>query len=225
MKKKNNIGLIIILIIILLLLLFGIWFFLLKDKDNSKPTDNNKTEEKVKKDEVPTKENIEYDYREGFLQQIINEDGTPKVKDYNIKGVILIGNQHEYIDSDDTTTVLKYFESKGYNKEGINSSFYLNERIEIYVDTDYVGPTGNLSIFITPHHKISEYDEMSFKEILKLANEKGTVVEYQYRDEENPTFVDNPYISEDLDVGTYDILFLYKEDIAYFMTIDVVKQP
>ena len=180
------------------------------------------SESTSKKDETNTSD--EYDYREGVLNQIVDEDGKPKQTDYVINGVILIGNQHNYIDSDDTSAVFKYFESKGYKKEGINSSFYLNERIEIYVDTKYAGPLVNLDFFITPHHTMAEYEKMSFNDLLQLAKEKGAWINYDHRDEEFPTYIADPYISEDNKEGKYDILFLYKQKIAYYIVIDLKKE-
>ena len=173
-KKKSNVGLIIVIIIIILLLLFAVWFFLLRDKGttNNNNTNNNNTEEKTdNKDEKP-KENTgyEYDYRDGVLTQIVDEEGNPKQTEFVIDGIILIGNRHGYYDTDDTETILNNFVKQGYKKEGINSSFYLNEYIQFYIDTKYSGSANDVKILVTPHKTVEELEKLSLTKLEELAN-------------------------------------------------------
>ena len=228
-KKKSNVGLIIVIIIIILLLLFAVWFFLLRDKGttNNNNTNNNNTEEKTdNKDEKP-KENTgyEYDYKDGVLTQIVDEEGNPKQTEFVIDGIILIGNRHVYYDTDDTDTILSHFVKQGYKKEGINSSFYQNEHIEMYLDTKYNGSTSNVKVLITPHKTVEELEKMSISELTTLAEEKGAVLDYQTPDEENSKYIGDPYVNADYPEGKYDILFTYKGKLAYFINVNLAKEP
>lgn len=228
-KKKSNVGLIIIIIIIILLLLFAVWFFLLRDKGttNNNNTNNNNTEEKIdKKDEkTDNKTGYEYDYRDGVLTQIVDEEGNPKQTEFVIDGIILIGNRHSYYDTDDTDTILNHFVKQGYKKEGINSSFYQNEHIEMYLDTKYNGSTSNVKVLITPHKPVEELEKMSISELITLAEEKGAVLDYQTPDEENSKYIGDPYVNADYPEGKYDILFTYKGKLAYFINVNLAKEP
>ena len=227
-KKKSNVGLIIVIIIIILLLLFAVWFFLLRDKGttNNNNTNNNNTEEKTdNKDEKP-KENTgyEYDYRDGVLTQIVDEEGNPKQTDFVIDGIILIGNRHGYDNITDTEAVIAKLVSEGYKKEGINSSFYLNEHIEMYLDTKYNGSASNVKVLITPHKTVEELEKMSISELTTLAEEKGAVLDYQTPDEENYKYIGDPYVNGDYPEGKYDILFTYKGKLAYFINVNLTKE-
>ena len=227
-KKKSNVGLIIVIIIIILLLLFAVWFFLLRDKGttNNNNTNNNNTSEKTdKKDEkTDNKTGYEYDYRDGVLTQIVDEEGNPKQTDFVIDGIILIGNRHGYYDTDDTDTILNHFVKQGYKKEGINSSFYQNEHIEMYLDTKYNGSTSNVKVLITPHKTVEELEKMSISELTTLAEEKGAVLDYQTPDEENYKYIGDPYVNGDYPEGKYDILFTYKGKLAYFINVNLTKE-
>ena len=230
MKKKNK-GLgIIILIIIIILLLFAVWFFLLKDKGetNNSKNNNNNTEEKAenKKDEPKENNTVEYDYKDGVLTQIIDEEGNPVVTEFTIDGIILVGNRHSYAGLEaDTEGIIQKLVSQGYLKEGINSSFYLNEYIEFYIDTPYVGPLAKLDVFVVPYKPIEEYQNMSFKKILELANEKGFNLSIDNIDKDNYFYAGEGYVNMDYSEGKYDILFLYDQKIAYFLQIDLTKEP
>ena len=99
-NKKSNSGLIIAIIIIILLLLFALWFFVLRDKGNNNDVrEQNNTN--VNGDVTPSNNTVEYDYRDGVLTQIVDENGNPKQTDFVIDGIILIGNRHSYNGRDD----------------------------------------------------------------------------------------------------------------------------
>lgn len=158
-KKKSNVGLIIVIIIIILLLLFAVWFFLLRDKGttNNNNTNNNNTSEKTdKKDEkTDNKTGYEYDYKDGVLTQIVDEEGNPKQTDFVIDGIILVGNRHSYEGVDpESEGFMNKLVAKGYKKEDIYSNFYLNEWIEFYIDTKYSGAESDVKILITPHKTV-----------------------------------------------------------------------
>ena len=229
-KKKSNVGLIIVIIIIILLLLFAVWFFLLRDKGttNNNNTNNNNTSEKTdKKDEkTDNKTGYEYDYRDGVLTQIVDEEGNPKQTEFVIDGIILIGNRHSYYDTDDTDTILNNFVKQGYKKEGINSSFYLNEYIQFYIDTKYSGSANDVKILVTPHKTVEELEKLSLAKLEELANENGGfVLDYKTPEADNYKYVGEGYVNMDYPEGKYDILFTYKGKLAYFININESKEP
>ena len=230
-KKKSNVGLIIVIIIIILLLLFAVWFFLLRDKGttNNNNTNNNNTSEKTdKKDEkTDNKTGYEYDYRDGVLTQIVDEEENPKQTDFVIDGIILVGNRHSYEGVDpESEGFMNKLVAKGYKKEGIYSDFYLNEWIEFYIDTKYSGAESDVKILITPHKTVEELEKMSLTKLEELANENGGyVIDYKTPEADNYKYVGNGYVNMDYPEGKYDILFTYKGKLAYFININLTKEP
>ena len=230
-KKKSNVGLIIVIIIIILLLLFAVWFFLLRDKGttNNNNTNNNNTSEKTdKKDEkTDNKTGYEYDYRDGVLTQIVDEEGNPKQTDFVIDGIILVGNRHSYEGVDpESEGFMNKLVAKGYKKEDIYSDFYLNEWIEFYIDTKYSGAESDVKILITPHKTVEELEKMSLTKLEELANENGGyVIDYKTPEADNYKYVGNGYVNMDYPEGKYDILFTYKGKLAYFININLTKEP
>ena len=230
-KKKSNVGLIIVIIIIILLLLFAVWFFLLRDKGttNNNNTNNNNTSEKTdKKDEkTDNKTGYEYNYRDGVLTQIVDEEGNPKQTDFVIDGIILVGNRHSYEGVDpESEGFMNKLVAKGYKKEDIYSDFYLNEWIEFYIDTKYSGAESDVKILITPHKTVEELEKMSLSKLEELANDNGGyVIDYKTPEADNYKYVGNGYVNMDYPEGKYDILFTYKGKLAYFININLTKEP
>ena len=222
-KKKSNVGLIIVIIIIILLLLFAVWFFLLRDKGttNNNNTNNNNTSEKT-----DNKTGYEYDYRDGVLTQIVDEEGNPKQADFVIDGIILVGNRHEYRPENSTEEIIDYFVKQGYNKEGLNKDFYLGEWIQFYIDTKYSGSSNDVKILVTPHKTVEELEKLSLSQLEELANENGGfVIDYKTPEEDNYKYVGEGYVHQDYKEGKYDILFTYKGKLAYFININLTKEP
>ena len=230
-KKKSNVGLIIVIIIIILLLLFAVWVFLLRDKGttNNNNTNNNNTSEKTdKKDEkTDNKTGYEYDYRDGVLTQIVDEEGNPKQTDFVIDGIILVGNRHSYEGVDpESEGFMNKLVAKGYKKEDIYSDFYLNEWIEFYIDTKYSGAESDVKILITPHKTVEELEKLSLTKLEELANDNGGyVIDYKTPEADNYKYVGNGYVNMDYPEGKYDILFTYKGKLAYFININETKEP
>lgn len=229
MNKK-----VIIVICIVLIILLLIGFFVIKGKTNEKP--ENVVENKIQTEEefenianetTSNKEVLEYSYTNGVLTEIVDEDGNPKQTDFVIDGLILVGNRHSYSGLDaGADGTIEILASKGYKKEGLNSSFYLNEYIEFYIDTKYNGPEEDVKILVTPHKTVEELQKMSFSKLEELAqNNGGFVLDYQIPDEDNFKYVGNGYVSMDYPEGKYDILFTYKGKLAYFINIDETKEP
>lgn len=189
-----------------------------------------KTETTSNLEENKTQNNLnttnEYNYRDGVLTQIVDEKGNPKQTDFIINGIILIGNRHSYAGlSPSSSETIDVLASEGYKKEGINSSFYLNEYIEFYIDTDYSGPTSDIKVLITPHKTVEELEKMSISKLEKLALENGgAVMEYTNPDRDNYNYIGEVYVDMNYPEGKYDILFTYKGEIAYFININETKE-
>lgn len=229
-NKKSKLGLIIIIIIILLLIAFGAWFFLLRDKEtsNNESTNTNKTSEQnqASKEEIEEKIESKYEYKDGVLTQIVDEEGKPKQTDFVIDGLILLGNRHDYEETkDNTEETIAILAKEGYKKEGINSSFYLNEYITFYIDTKYKGNEEDVRILVVPHKIIEEHEKMDASTLELIASEKGFITNFVKPDETNYKYVNEGYVSQDYPEGKYDILFMYKGELAYYMTINEEKEP
>ena len=214
MKKK-------LLTIFAIFMCFTLVGYDLKDNVNSV-----KEDVKPNNNVVPSKEISKYDYVDGKLIQIVDEEGKAKQTDFVIDGLIIVGNRHSYegLDAESGGLIKKLVEN-GYKKEGLYSSFYLNEWIEFYIDTKYNGSVNDVKILITPHRKIEELESMSYAQLEDLAlSNGGYVIEYQVPDEENYKYVGNGYANMDYSEGKYDILFTYKGKLAYFIVINETKE-
>jgi hypothetical protein len=229
-KKKSNIGLIIVVIIIILLILFAVWFFLLRDKGTTNNNNNNNNTQEnsnTNNGTTPSNSSYEYNYFDGKLTQIVDEEGNPKQTDFVIDGIILVGNRHGYEGIPaEGEGIIEALVKKGYNKDGINTSFYLNEWIEFYIDTKYSGAESDVKILITPHKTVEELEKMSLAKLEELATENGGyVINYQKPAEDDYKHVDNGYVNMDYPEGKYDILFTYKGKLAYFINVNLTKEP
>ena len=222
-KKKTNIGLIIVIIIVVLLLLFAVWYFLIRDKGTN--SNGGKDNNGVTTTDTPApKKNIEYDYKDGVLTPIVDEEGNPRQTDFVIDGIILVGNRHSYAGLEaESEGIIEKLVALGYKKEGINSSFYLNEWIEMYIDTTYTG--NDVKILAVPHKTVEEYEKLSLSKLEELANDNGGfILDYQTPDANNYKYVGNGYINMDYPEGKYDLLFTYKGKLAYFIELTLTKE-
>ena len=225
-NNKSKAGIVILVIIILLLILCAVWFLFLRETKEEPKDDNNQQQEEGKKDEPKENQGYQYDYRDGVLTQIVDLEGNPKQTDFVIDGIILIGNRHDYRGDDTSMEIIDYFVQKGYNKEGLNSSFYLSEWIEFYVDTKYTGSPSDVKIVVVPHSNMNELELLSLAQLEELATEKGGfVLDYKTPEEDNHKYIGNGYVGPDYPVGKYDILFTYKGKIAYFINVELAKEP
>ena len=176
--------------------------------------------------ETTNNEKHEYTYTDGVLTQIVDEEGNPKQTDFVIDGIILVGNRHDYSELTDTGEIIAKLASQGYKKEGINSSFYLGEWIEMYIDTKYAGVDSDVKILVTPHKTVEELETLSLSELEELAIENGGfIIDYKTPEEDNYKYVGNGYVHQDYSEGKYDILFTYEGKLAYFINITETKEP
>ena len=231
MKKK-------VILIICLILILTIGLFVLTGCGNEKEENNAKTTQKNESTTNTIANNTDntissngekyaYTYKDGILTQIVDEEGNPKQTDFVINGIILVGNRHSYDNLDtESEGIIKKLAQQGYKKEGINSSFYLNEYIEFYIDTEYTGSANDVKILVTPHKTVEELEKMSLSKLEELAeNNGGFVLDYQTPEADNYKYVGNGYVNMDYPEGKYDILFTYKGKLAYFINIDETKEP
>ena len=229
MNKK-----IIIIICIILILVVGL-FILLGNKNkkennqvaNSAKTNKIENRNTINNNTTSNNEIAEYDYKDGVLNQIVDEEGNPKQTDFIIDGLILVGNRHSYSGLDlESEGIIEKLSQQGYKTQGINSSFYLNEYIEFYIDTKYDGPSNDVKILVTPHKTVEELEIMSLSELEELANDNGGfVLDYKTPEVDNYKYVGNGYVNMDYPEGKYDILFTYKGQLAYFVNITETKEP
>ena len=172
-------------------------------------------------------EKYAYDYFDGKLTQIVDDDGNPKQSDFIIDGIILIGNRHSYDGiTADGEGVIEALAKKGYNKEEINTSFYLNEYIQFYIDTKYSKAASDVKVLVTPHKTVEELEKMSYSKLEELATSNGGfVLDFNTPDAQNYMYFGEGYVNMDYPEGKYDILFTYKGKLAYFINIDLTKEP
>ena len=231
MKKK-------VILVICLILVLAIGLFVLtgcgnkkeenKVTNNVQTTQNNEstTNTAVNNTATSNSKKYEYTYKDGVLTQIVDEEGKPKQTDFVIDGIILVGNRHEYRPENPTEEIIDYFVKQGYNKEGINSSFYLNEYIQFYIDTKYSGSANDVKILVTPHKTVEELEKLSLTKLEELANENGGfVLDYKTPEADNYKYVGEGYVNMDYPEGKYDILFTYKGKLAYFINVNLTKEP
>ena len=237
MKKK-------IILIICLILLLAIGLCILtgcgNKKEENKVTNNNNSQTTQKNESTSNtvvnntnntttsnNKKYEYTYKDGTLTQIIDEEGNPKQTDFVIDGIILVGNRHSYAGLEaESEGIIEKLVSQGYKKEGINSSFYLNEYIQFYIDTKYSGSANDVKILVTPHKTVEELEKLSLTKLEELANENGGfVLDYKTPEADNYKYVGEGYVNMDYPEGKYDILFTYKGKLAYFINVNLTKEP
>lgn len=67
---------------------------------------------------------------------------------------------------------------------------------------------------------------MTFSELTSLATDNGGfVLDYIIPDTNNYKYVGENFVNYDYPKGKYDILFTYKEKVAYFINISETKEP
>ena len=227
-----------VILIICIIIILAIGLFVLtgfgNKKEENKVTNNTQTtqeNESVTNTIVNTttsnNKKYEYTYKDGVLTQIVDEEGNPKQNDFVIDGIILVGNRHSYAGLEaDADGIIEKLVSQGYKKDDINSSFYLNEYIEFYIDTKYTGSASDVKILVTPHKTVEELEKMSLSKLEELATENGGfVIDYKTPEVDNYKYVGDGYVNMDYPEGKYDILFTYKGKLAYFININETKEP
>ena len=195
-----------------------------KDKNNE---NNNNGNSNNQNENNESNKKYEYTYTDGVLTQIVDEEGNPKQTDFVLDGIILVGNRHSYEGVDpESEGFMNKLVAKGYKKEGIYSDFYLNEWIEFYIDTKYSKAASDVKVLVTPHKTVEELEKMSLSQLEELAtNNGGFVLDFNTPDAQNYMYFGEGYVNMDYPEGKYDILFTYKGKLAYFINVNLTKEP
>lgn len=159
-----------------------------------------------------------YKFNKGELVRMTDDKNEPLVADLDIKGLIVVGNRTE-------GTELDSQKDGGYKTSGLKSSFELNEHITLYADMTTAGSIEDLKIACIPHKDISEYVTKSGAELIEEAQNSGAVETASGPDAENDNMIVDFYVGpvEEKQAGDYDILFIYKNKLAYYLPIDLTK--
>ena len=221
----------IVLYALLIIVLFLI-FLTLKDKGSkSEPVNNTAYTSDSDKDQKQTRNSAKngldpYSYRNGALQAFIDNNGQPRQTEFVINGLILTGNRHgqnKYAQDNSPDNLI----DKGFKTRNLFSSFWLNEYISIYIDTEYSGPVEDVKIIAAPHQVAKVWEKMSPEELLQAGQTEngGFIMEYHQPQTDNHNFIGEQYVSLDHGkAGKYDILFIYKDKPAYFVVIDMTLE-
>ena len=159
-----------------------------------------------------------YKFNKGELVRMTDDKNEPAVADLDIKGLIVVGNRTEEAGLDAQ-------KDGGYKTSGLKSSFELNEHITLYADMTVTGSIEDLKIACIPHKDISEYVTKSAAELIEEAQNSGAVETASGPDAENDNMIVDFYVGpvEEKQAGDYDILFIFKNKLAYYLPIDLCK--
>ena len=158
-----------------------------------------------------------YKFNKGELVRITDDNNEPAVADLEIKGLIVVGNQTEGAGFDAQ-------KSGGYKTSGLKADFMLNEHITLHAE-GITGNTENLKIICLPHREMADYILKSADELTQIAETEGAYVNASGPDTERDNEIVDFYVGpiEERKAGSYDILFVYKGKLAYYLPIELSK--
>ncbi|GEM_PF-4292919 len=158
-----------------------------------------------------------YKFNKGELVRITDDNNEPAVADLEIKGLIVAGNQTEGAGFDAQ-------KSGGYKTSGLKADFMLNEHITLHAE-GITGNTENLKIICLPHREMADYILKSADELTQIAETEGAYVNASGPDAERDNEIVDFYVGpiEERKAGSYDILFVYKGKLAYYLPIELSK--
>ncbi|MBR7008432.1 MAG: hypothetical protein IKH90_07375 [Ruminococcus sp.] len=158
-----------------------------------------------------------YKFNKGELVRITDDNNEPAVTDFEIKGLIVAGNQTEGAGFDAQ-------KSGGYKTSGLKADFMLNEHISLHAE-EITGNTENLKIICLPHREMADYILKSADELTQIAETEGAYVNASGPDTERDNEIVDFYVGpiEERKAGSYDILFVYKGKLAYYLPIELSK--
>lgn len=158
-----------------------------------------------------------YKFNKGELVRITDDNNEPAVADLEIKGLIVAGNQTEGAGFDAQ-------KSGGYKTSGLKADFMLNEHISLHAE-EITGNTENLKIICLPHREMADYILKSADELTQIAETEGAYVNASGPDAERDNEIVDFYVGpiEERKAGSYDILFVYKGKLAYYLPIELSK--
>lgn len=158
-----------------------------------------------------------YKFNKGELVRITDDNNEPAVADFEIKGLIVAGNQTEGAGFDAQ-------KSGGYKTSGLKADFMLNEHISLHAE-GITGSTADLKIICLPHREMADYILKSADELTQIAETEGAYVNASGPDAERDNEIVDFYVGpiEERKAGSYDILFVYKGKLAYYLPIELSK--
>lgn len=158
-----------------------------------------------------------YKFNKGELVRITDDNNEPAVADLEIKGLIVAGNQTEGAGFDAQ-------KSGGYKTSGLKADFMLNEHISLHAE-GITGNTENLKIICLPHREMADYILKSADELTQIAETEGAYVNASGPDTERDNEIVDFYVGpiDERKAGSYDILFVYKGKLAYYLPIELSK--
>ena len=158
-----------------------------------------------------------YKFNKGELVRITDDNNEPAVTDFEIKGLIVVGNQTEGAGFDAQ-------KSGGYKTSGLKADFMLNEHITLHAE-GITGNTEDLKIICLPHREMADYILKSADELTQIAETEGAFVNASGPDTERDNEIVDFYVGpiDERKAGSYDILFVYKGKLAYYLPIELSK--
>ena len=158
-----------------------------------------------------------YKFNKGELVRITDDNNEPAVTDFEIKGLIVAGNQTEGAGFDAQ-------KSGGYKTSGLKADFMLNEHISLHAE-EITGNTEDLKIICLPHREMADYILKSADELTQIAETEGAYVNASGPDTERDNEIVDFYVGpiDERKAGSYDILFVYKGKLAYYLPIELSK--
>ena len=158
-----------------------------------------------------------YKFNKGELVRITDDNNEPAVTDFEIKGLIVVGNQTEGAGFDAQ-------KSGGYKTSGLKADFMLNEHISLHAE-EITGNTEDLKIICLPHREMADYILKSADELTQIAETEGAYVNASGPDTERDNEIVDFYVGpiDERKAGSYDILFVYKGKLAYYLPIELSK--
>ena len=158
-----------------------------------------------------------YKFNKGELVRITDDNNEPAVADLEIKGLIVVGNQTEGAGFDAQ-------KSGGYKTSGLKADFMLNEHITLHAE-GITGNTEDLKIICLPHREMADYILKSADELTQIAETEGAYVNASGPDAERDNEIVDFYVGpiDERKAGSYDILFVYKGKLAYYLPIELSK--
>ena len=158
-----------------------------------------------------------YKFNKGELVRITDDNNEPAVTNFEIKGLIVAGNQTEGAGFDAQ-------KSGGYKTSGLKADFMLNEHITLHAE-EITGNTEDLKIICLPHREMADYILKSADELTQIAETEGAYVNASGPDTERDNEIVDFYVGpiEERKAGSYDILFVYKGKLAYYLPIELSK--
>lgn len=158
-----------------------------------------------------------YKFNKGELVRITDDNNEPAVADFEIKGLIVAGNQTEGAGFDAQ-------KSGGYKTSGLKADFMLNEHITLHAE-GITGSTADLKIICLPHREMADYILKSADELTQIAETEGAYVNASGPDAERDNEIVDFFVGpiEERKAGSYDILFVYKGKLAYYLPIELSK--